>query len=94
MQFSQAPSRFQLNKAKWQALAVDCRACRKNSADETGYWCVKRQLCNQCYRKQSSEIRQITAERHSQQLQITGDLSERRPSAVDPPSDGMIAEVS
>ena len=94
MQFVQAPSRFQLNKAKWQAMAVDCRVCRKNSADETGYWCAKRQLCNHCYRKQSFEIKQITAARYSQQLQITKSISEQRPSAVGPPPYGMIAEVS
>ena len=93
MQLVQAPSRFQLNKAKWQAMAVDCRVCRKNSADETGYWCVKRQLCNQCYRKQTVEIKQIMAERYSQHLQITRDISEQRPFAVGPPSYGMIAEV-
>ena len=93
MQFVQAPSRFQLNKAKWQTMAVDCRLCRKNSAYETGYWCVKRQLCNHCYRKQSFEIKQIMAARYSQQLQITKSISEQRPSTAGPPSYGMIAEV-
>jgi hypothetical protein len=55
---------------------------------------VKRQLCNHCYRKQSFEIKQIMAERYSQHLRITRDISEQRPSAVGPPSYGMIAEVS
>lgn len=90
----QPPSRFQLSKTRWQALAVQCRLCPKNSADETGYWSVKLQICNLCYRKQYTAIRQIAVSRSVEQTRVTRAISEQRPSGVSPPSYGKIAEVS